>query len=356
MKKYISKLTVLLVFFSTLFVSCSGVIFYDIRKEVALDDAKISGDIKSIIRWTNGSTECVAVANGNIYYRSVESSVVDSKIDWSTLSKPASNVKVEVLAADETNLYAATIVYEDDDDGYNTPTSRALYCYDGSSWTQLYGYSYSSDNFTLFCTNTPQNTNRHAYFRYGSTVWELSGTTALADITAIDTTGASDNSTTPTTGVKSCTVLGTDVYFSSAYAMTSNETASAVATYIYYCSGDCVSYSGDGSSWTAVDLNCDTIRSMAVTYDYLLVGTDEGIAHTTMSTGIPSSGTADFSTNADTTMSSYYEVQALLAVNPSKTETGGTLFSAIDTSGTSASLNNVGLWSYFASKGKWNRE
>ncbi|MBR1404054.1 MAG: hypothetical protein IJ558_07725 [Treponema sp.] len=97
--------------------------------------------------------------------------------------------------------------------------------------------------------------------------------------------------------------------------------------------------------------------SLAVTNDYLLAGTDEGIVHTTWaSENIPSAGTADFSTNADSTLSSYYVVNCLLAVDPSRDETAGTLYGAIDMSGTSASLNNVGLWSYYAYKGKWNRE
>ena len=138
--------------------------------------------------------------------------------------------------------------------------------------------------------------------------------------------------------------------------MASNETLVDDSTYIYYSSGDNVYYSSDGSAWTSVDLDCDTIYSLCITSDYLLAGTDGGIVHTPLSDAIPSSGTADFSTNADSALSTYYEVYAIMVVNPADAETSATIFATANTSSTSASLNNVGLWSYFASEGEWNRE
>ena len=165
-----------------------------------------------------------------------------------------------------------------------------------------------------------------------------------------------------TSDINSCTVLGSTVHFSSAYAMTSNETSKDESTYIYRSSGDTVYYSTDGESWTSVDLNCDTILSLAITQDYLLAGTASGIVHTPLKAdsngknAIPSSSNADFDTNADSTLSSYYEVPALLVLDPLQKEISATIFATCLTSSTSASLNNVGLWSYFASEGEWNRE
>ena len=145
--------------------------------------------------------------------------------------------------------------------------------------------------------------------------------------------------------------------------MTTNETLDDEASYLYYATGDNVYYSTDASTWTPVDLSCDTILSLAVTQNYLIAGTDEGVVHTPYTTkaendvgGIPTEGTADFDTNADSTLSSYYEVNSVLVIDPSLGEYDGTIYASIDMSGTSASLNNIGLWSYYAYKGKWNRE
>lgn len=358
MKKYISKfLTLAFAAFGTfsflLFSSCDGVIFHTIRDEVELADAKLSGDIQNIVRYKDE----IFASTGEIYHRDTS----DTKKDWSSFSTPSGYVFS--LAADSDNLYALSVSLEEDDDGYNVAKSRTLYCYDGSSWKQIWSASYSSSVYAiLFCTNSPKEANREAYFRYGSTVWKLDGTTSL---TADNTfpTDSTDNSTTPTTGVRSCTKLGETTYFSSAYAMASNETVDEESTYIYRCDSSTIYYlKKDDSSWSSVNLGCDTIYSIGITKDYILVGTKSGIEHQKWSTtatttgGVPATGTADFDTNAASTLSSYYEVPAILVVDPAQAEKAATIYASSITSSSSASLNNVGLWSYFASKGEWNRE
>ncbi len=386
MKKHNSKNLILsfalLGVFSSLFMSsCDGVIFSDIRKEVELADAEISGDIQNIVRYTYEGEEHIFVSNGEIKHRSVNDTVANYKIDWNTFPNPTGFIYA--LAADNSNLYAASVVIDEDDDGYNVGKTRALYCYNGSSWEEIWTESYSSSTTArLFCTNTPKSANREAYFRYGTSVWKLNSDTYLTDKNAITIdSSAVDNSTSPTTGVNSCTKLGSDTYFSTAEAMTSNETKDDASTLIYRCSGDNIYYKGsittttesDGTStttstvydWTPVDLDCGTIQSIAVTTNYIIVGTSEGIAHQTWATaeiggpatgGIPNSGNTSFSTNATSTLSSYYTIPALLVVNPSEGEYSATIFASSITSSTSASLKNVGLWSYFATTGEWNRE
>ena len=354
-----------------LFFSCHGVIFDTIRDEVKLADAVISGDIQDIIRYKDD----IYVSTGKISHRSVSLTkdingktekecqdakevfvaAADQKSELKSFSSPSGYIYS--LAADSKNLYALSVIIEEDDDGYNVPTKRVLWCYtateDGKegSWKEIWSKSYDGskdDKAFLFCTNTLNESNRHAYFRYQKTIYELTGE-ELGD-------------TGMTSDINSCTVLGSTVYFSSAYAMTSNETSEADSTYIYRSSGDTVFYSTDGKSWESVDLNCDTILSLAITKDYLLAGTASGIVHTPLKAdsngkyAIPSSGNADFDTNADSTLSSYYEVPALLTIDSSKSEKDATIFATCLTSSTSASLNNVGLWSYFASEGEWNRE
>lgn len=390
MKKSISKILTAFSLISALFFSsCDGVIFYTIRDEVELDDAEISGDIAKVVRYQLDGVENVFVANGKIYCRSVDTahdasgneveftdSVANSKIDWTTFAKPSGIVYD--LAADSQYLYAVAIIYDDDDDGYNVPTTRTVYCYDSSSssWTSIFSATYSSSvSSRLFCTNAPKNDNRKAYFRYGSDIYELNGTAQLgddiaagfvyatADNASVGTFTTPEDSSSTAFNPLSCAYFNGTVYFTALYAMTTNETLDDEASYLYYATGDNVYYSTDASTWTPVDLSCDTILSLAVTQNYLIAGTDEGIVHTPYTTkaendvgGIPTEGTADFDTNADSTLSSYYEVNSVLVIDPSLGEYDGTIYASIDMSGTSASLNNIGLWSYYAYKGKWNRE
>ena len=347
-------------------LSCSGVIFDEIRKEVKLADAVVTGDIQNVIRYKNK----IYCSTGEIYCRSVDSDVVDTKMEFKKIAKP--DGFVFSLGADSESLYALSIKIEEDDDGYNTPTKRTLWCYNGTKWQEIWSERYSNSKATvLFCTNTPKESNRHAYFRYNTYVWELKGNTKLTTENKMSakeslSTGESlstfDNKTVPTYATKSCTVLGSTVYFSEGYAMTSNETAEEDATCIYRSKSDNVYYSTDGSNWTSVDLNSSSIRSLAVTADYLFAGTTGGVVHTPLKAAaddsviVPTSGNADFSTNADSTLTSYYEVPSIVVIDPSKYETSATIFATCVTSSTSASLNNVGLWSYFASEGEWNRE
>ena len=378
MKKHNKKTSILFVTISILitgflFSACDGVIFDEIRKEVKLADAKIAGDIQNIIRFKYGNEECVFVTNGKLRYRSVEDDVVDNKgVGFSDFSSPSGYVYS--IAADTSNLYAMSATIEEDDDGYNTVTKRTLYYYDSnsSSWKQIWSEAYSTKRAFIICTNG--QTTREAYFVYGSSVYELSGSSTTIDTSdtnsmkcvyadgnfPIGKLTTADDEKTPL-AVNSCTSLGGNVYFSSAYAMTSATTSTSSET-AYFSSGAYVYYSTNGTDWTGVNLGCDTILSPTITNNYILAGTSDGIVHTPInvetngSAAVPSSGTADFSTNADSALSSYYEIPALLAIDPTKNETAGTIYASSITSSSSASLNNVGLWSYYASTKEWNRE
>ena len=354
-----------------LFFSCDGIIFHEIRNEVELADAKLSGDIQNIVRYNYGEKECIFASKGDIYYRSVDSSVVDKKMEFSYFPTP--NEFVYSLAADTDNLYALSVKIEKDDDGYNVAKNRTLWYYNTttSAWESIWTAAYNKNTTViLFCTNTPKKETRHAYFRNGTTadncVYELNGSEKPGDGLDAMTNGSTDHTTIPTTGVRSCTVFKSAVYFSSAYAMVSNQTGDKDSTYIYRSDGKSVCYSSDGNDWTSVSLGGDTIYSLAICDDYLLAGTYSGIIHTKWSSrdsdgstslpAVPTSGNQDFSTNAASTLSSYYEIQSIVVVDPSQIEKSATIFASSITSSSSASLNNVGLWSYFLSEGKWNRE
>jgi len=353
-------------------LSCNDVIFADIRNEVKLNDPTVSGSIQSIIRYGDD----IYVATGRIYH---QPKTTTSTGNWKKLDNmPDTTAKIYNLAADENYLYAVSLSYTDDDDGYNVGDERGLWRYDGSKWTRLLTIDYSSTAFFIFCTNTPIKANRKAFFSYGGSVYELSslttGQTSVSNWTALsENTGTLSDGTSFSTfsydgteyGVgAACSAVyldNTGVIFSSYRAATSNEKESAKATCVYTASGDDIYYySTDSSAWTLVDTDSDDIISMAFTQDYMLLGTDSGIQHVTISSDIPGSSVQDFDNNAASALSSYYEVPALLAVYPDKSEYSTPVFAAAEFSGssssTSATLDNVGLWGYYPDEDEWNRE
>lgn len=386
MKKLLVPALISAVFTGTLFTSCQDVIFDTIRDEIALDDAQVTGDINSIVRFTYNDSEYLFVQNGTIWMKDVNDAATGTPTalepatgyngNWTQISQPAQNIIK--LAADSTYLYALAAPTESDTDdtGENIETGRIVYYTktpeDADSWKAIkFGDTYggstisTSYNVVLFCTNTPQQANRHAYVNIGNAViYELNGDTAtdlagLEDYSAYVTVATTDvnSDTAPSTSSKSAIFMDDKVYFSTYYAMSSNETCAIDATYIYYGNGDDLYYCAKGAvNAKKAGEPGDSIYSIAATSDYLLLGTEEGLIHVALTDGVPSGSTSDFSTNAASTLSSYYEVWALLAVDPSRTETGGDLYGATTFSGTSASFSNVCLWGYYPGRGKWNCE
>nr|MCR5725791.1 hypothetical protein [Treponema sp.] len=330
MKKLLVPMLTVLAAGTLIFSSCRGVIFDTIREEISLDDAQITGDINSIVRFTSNGKEYLYVQNGTIWMKNVDDAPTTSEPatgyngNWTHITAPGKNIIK--LAADSTYLYALSApTYADTDDtGDNIESGRSVWYTstpeDSTSWNKVdFGDSYgdtvsTSYNVNLFCTNTPQSAHRHAFVNIASTtVFELNGATAT-DITTTasyhtlsGTTLTSD--TTPGTSAKSATVFGDDnVYFSSYYAMTSNETKAATATCIYYASGDDLYYYTGGTNGEQYTSDPgDSIYSMAYTNDYLLLGTAEGLVYVTLTDNDVPGSTASVS-NASSTLSSYYEV------------------------------------------------
>lgn len=107
------------------------------------------------------------------------------------------------------------------------------------------------------------------------------------------------------------------------------------------------------------------IQSIAVTKDSVLLGSYEYGAYRvpkTYATGEPATSTASFETNADTIMASPYIIRMIFCTDPSlgETEEGSALYSSMQFRYTESSANadydNIGLWSYYSTRGNWNRE
>lgn len=357
-------------------LSCNDVIFADIRNEVKLNDPTVSGSIQAIVRYKSN----IYVANGRIYHQSKDTT---STGNWKKLETPETTIYN--LAADNECLYAVSLSYTDDDDGYNVGDERKLWRgtvtedSEGNvtdvSWECLLTIDYSSTAFLIFCTNTPLEDNRNAFFRYGEAVYKLSSSlaTGQTDPSAWSEVVESTDSyyianSEDISAVLSATYLdNVGVILSPYQASTSNQTESGAASTpcVYTASGDDIYYSTDGSAWTCIDTDSNSIISMGFTKDFMLLGTTDGIQHVTMGadstdTNKPGSSIQDFDNNAASALSSYYEVPALLVVNPGANEYSTAIFAAAEFSGssssTSATLDNVGLWGYYPSEDEWNRE
>ena len=346
-----------------LLTGCQDIIYAKIMNEVQLDDAEVSGTVNSIVRFGDPSTGSVYYQNGQIYYKSASST---SHVSWtngmqnlSALSysyydNTWSGVYVKKLAANDTYMYALAVTYKQDtSEGENVPDQQILYCSTGpgTDWSKVSSWTYSSSTaITIFCTNAPQTAHRAAYIRVGTNLYLLTGTSFPDTVTAADSSACSayyyNGSATP----------------SNNWATGTNETASADATYWYYATGDMLYYTDTGSTTGSSDLGCSSIISMAVTSDAILLGTNGGgIVKVTNTSGVPGSSLGTFSTNADSALSSPYRILAMLCIDPSASETASpAIYASSDFTGTSSSTtgsySDIGLWSYYASRGNWNRE
>lgn len=352
-RSFFSKILISLSIVSGLFLTgCNDPIFSEIRDEVSLTESKVAGDIKSIIRYQ----DLLYVTNGDIM---IKDPSYNFHTPWIKTLAPLTGSAYN-LAADKDYLYAIAVLFVDNGNGYNIPTYRYIYYYKDNSWNLIQTYTYNAtEEFVLFCTNSPNPEHRKAFVRVGTTVYELNG----ANMKAVTT---SDYGTVSQSARSCIWFKGTagdghnNIVFSDSVSITSNETKYTDSTILYKPTGSFIGYSTDGTNWNYLSMGTDDIYTVAYTSDFLMLGTEEGIAHSAITDGIPYPGTTKYLTNADSALSSYYEIWALLAVNPEKSEYETVSFAATDFSGssssTSASTKNIGLWGYYPSDRKWNRE
>ncbi len=396
---YITKIA--LVFLAVTSISCRDVIFDTVRGEVELDDAKVSGDINSIVRFTIDSDEYLFADNGRIWFKDItqtseevtttlEDGTTETKTvftnnptqaspyggKWQEGSKEGiGDAHIIHLAADQNTLYALTGVLEKDSDtGYNVVTKKTLYYSDGKSpwqevkWVDAEGGSTSvtiAPKLTsqLYCTNAPQKAHRFAYLTLESAfVYELKDGVA----TQMKGTGSDTGvyTGTPTTACVSCAWFKDAVYFSSYSAMITDETKDLDPSVMYYGSGSDLYYikkdkePTEATNWTK-GISLSTIYALAYTTSHMLAGTKEGLMYVTLDADdVP--GTKVSVSNTSSTLSSYYRVPNVIAADPSDTATTSDIYATSviygSTTSTGASVKNEGLWSYYPGRGKWNRE
>lgn len=409
MKKTIKILLTALFIIS--FSGCRNEVFYNIMNDVPPEKTTVSGVINSIARYKIDSTEFLVLsADGGLRYKKAEDY---SHTTWKTYSnlpfklhsydyygQGHTGQQILKVLADKDTLYMVSVKYKNDElIGTSAPDKFYIWGKkislnsDGSwstegEWTEitrqrsdgtdLLQYYKSNDyyytRFNVFSTNSPNPNHRKVYVKSKS-----STDTEYYEITGLNIT---DTILTPIDGSDGKDIDGAAyhmnvIYFFDSSAVCSNETTNSSPTIIYfgkekssklyYFDG---SQADDGSNCHEVLNAGEHISCLAVTNDSVLIGRARKEKSTTTSGGIvrcsiesdgkPSTSLSSFSNNAQTQLSSSYLIYTLLSVDPSENEKDSALYSSIGFKGTgtstSVNFNNIGLWSYYPSRGNWNRE
>ena len=322
-----------------------------------------------------------------------------------TSSTPEGHIGQQIfrVLADKDYIYLLTASYRTDMDyGIVLPAKFYLWACPlnnffnstKSDWTNItdgnestyYTTKYNSADgtfetyFTFFMTNAPKKEHRHVFLsvspsnKSSTTYYKLNGT----EIEEMNPAAAGIYISTQEGNTKSYSAfyLGDTLYFSDSLAVTTNESFDTPATLAclagmtkkYYLTSHLFTYDGSEISET-VDVG-SPIASLTMTQNSVLVGkgsyystytSNGGIARILLdSDGKPENKTSDFTNNAKYQFTSSYILMSLLCADPSKTEEEASLYATITFRGTgtssTASFNNIGLWSYYPSRGNWNRE
>lgn len=403
-----TKLFSILSLCSIIFTSCFNPVFYEIRQDVAPEDATTEGIVTCITRYSVGDQEfLVTNANGTITYKSTDYVYKYNKHGWQSVSKDFLPFELHrfdyqkfehigqqliKVVADSEYLYLVSVEFKKDtDEGTNNPDKTHIWAGKITSWNEkpdwvditetttrsdeksLLPYYMGTDDyyrsaFNVFCTNSIHKEGRKAYIRSGATktdfapeYFELNGTTASSFVpTAFDK---------PEENINNAIYFNGNSEFFATLAVTTDETSKDEPKNIYYSDSKKLIYFNGSESQEV--LNADIpISCLAVTKDALLIGRADysstntaasgGLKKVELIDGVPGKEFATFTTNAASQLSPAYFILTLLTVDPSQPELDATIYASLAFlgTGTSASVNydNIGLWSYYKKRGNWNRE
>lgn len=385
-----------------IFTSCFDPIFEKIRIEEKLDSSEIDGFVHSLVRYKNN----IYVQNGRIYSKPITSNAHGQwALDKSSQITPLEfdyyaqsfyGEYIVKLASDANYIYALSynfgpkeneglnevkdiFVYyktnSDSDWKKSSGTLQAELTEIAKNYKDLEDKSYemtdSTKTVAMFCTNTPQEANRHAYIKIGTKLYKLDGAKIeneenLDEITNPAKIHASES--TDNSKIVSAMYINGDIYFSEYLACSTDETSTTDAKYGYYANNKDLYYfaTADVTSignHKKISIKSDAaIISMAVSKDSILLGTDEsGIRRASLTNGNPTETieTDSYVKNADTTLCEPYMIPVLFSTYPEKTEKENTMYASMDfrwtETNSGAQYTNRGLWAYYPSKGYWNR-
>lgn len=393
---------------SLILTSCFNPVYYEIRKDVKPEKGTIFGNILQITRTTVDNKEfLVLYANEGIRYKQKDISehgtwktfnnIPCESLVFDNVTQTFNGEQVLNLFSDKDTLYAITAKYK-----YNTElgTSNADYLKlyatqlhldesdsTGFTWAEnnkwetiindtdkkyfpLTGADSSSDyqssSFAVFQTNSPMAAHRKVFIRSGaSTYYELKGTQSPVPVTVTLTDKTNDSA-------NSAIYFNGEILFFNSLASTTNETYDTEATRFYFGINSEL-YANKNANSKEIVKFCDAenrISSLATCADSILIGrgrfgndstTNGGITKTTLDeNGNPGTKLVSFDTNASFQLSTAYLINCIVNASPEKKEIESSLYSSVSIKGTGtstgASFRNLGLWSYYPSRGNWNRE
>ena len=400
MKKNNLFAVIILLPFLMLFNSCFSPVFYEVRKDVMPESATVSGNIPQITRYTlNGEEYIFASANGGLRYKKADNQIHGS---WATMAVPFTLLNfnydttkmngaqlIGVFANSETLYLIAATFSTEGSEGKTNPSKIEIWASNTpdvtDSWSQInkdssidyFPFLYDSvnevykANYNVFQTNTPKKTNRHAYIC--SYIKNEDGTSGaykcfeLSGISILPVSISKPEDAEAGNRVYSAAYFNGEVRFFTSRAVVTDETYSSDAKNIYYADGDALYYYSSASA--AYVKACSTgtaISTLAVTKDSIIIGLGNLLSLSTDAGGIkrvlraedgtPGSATVSFETNADFQISTAYNVLSLLNTTPEKEKKDSILYASITFSGYDGIYDNIGIWSYYPTRGNWNRE
>ncbi|MBR6294921.1 MAG: hypothetical protein IKR40_00395 [Treponema sp.] len=346
------------------FTSCHDNIYSMIEMEVVQEEG-LNGDISQIVPF-NGSLWCT---NYKLYKKDITPSSSTGRYNgqWYHVDAKCNGSDLEfitTIATDGSKLYCYTVQWEEDgDDSVNIPYYKRVYSSsDGETWTQIdihsiTGHGDSSDSYAVNTVmhvfdnragdGTNSFTSRKAYVRLYNPSTDSYEIHELSD-TTVSSSVASGSSGSDFSAVY---INGSTKFSNSLDMVAGNGKA-------YRTSGSDIEYSSNGSDWTSVDFDKGTIWALAVTADYLLVGTSDGIYKSHLDSGVPSSSATDFSNNAQSLLTS--RVTGLYVLDSSRNEGDTDEYGSMIISGylssSSDTFGEIGLYAYYPGRGVWNRD
>ena len=399
------------------FFSCGHEpVFYGIMHDVKPEEATINGNITTIARCSINSEEYLILSNGgSLLYKPLSSSKHGewksesiafpfafhhyNYFESKTEGEGHQGQQILKVIADSTNLYLLTADFEQDND-YGVVLPKTIYFWtcplnsllsnSADIWTNiakdsdLFPTSFDSStsqlqmDFSLFFTNSPKTEHRKAFLSVTTGEGEsevvsyylLNGASAPSAYDCSNYIQIYEGSK----NINSAFYIGDTLYFTDSLAVATNETAQNDASQA--CIASTVAkdkkfdlYYYDGTDKTVLLQFDSPIASLAFTADSLIVGKGSYTGTLTSNGGIdrilldengkPLSETADFDNNAKYQFTSAYIIMAILCADPAQKEADSNMYATISyrgSSNSSGSSKNVGLWSYYPSRGNWNRE
>lgn len=330
-----------------LLLSCENEpIFYNIAKEVALEEAVVTGNIYSLVEQGN----YLYAVNGNLYRKTA----TDIR-GWSSVTLPTDITSTSLdlvirLASTDDYLYLFTSAYEI----FVSPAGDTL------TWTKI---TTNTSIVTIFDNEAPVNTGkRKAFYSTSSGVYELNGTSLS---TTVYSTSIVSTKTTATSAIKASYIsTGDKTIFADDLALTSDG-----VNYFYKADLDLIKYSTDGTNWTSVVPDVlDPLCLAFYSYNgssWLYLGTEDGINVVNLtSANIP---TTTVSSPVGTNIDSCIDDTSIIGIYPYPQGSGNIYAASIVKASTTSLSNKNKLWGYYGDRNPdtteaqetddtWNRE